>query len=187
MTRVGRANLVPFEAVSYGLLAIEASAEFRANRLGFLFAVKGDIDRLKIPAQLTPRRADRLWEHTCFEAFIGEDGSRGYYEFNFSPSGEWAAYAFRDYREAVAIAWIGSPPAIIIQRTAQELVLQTSIDFRELRLGAARSVRMGLSAVIESDDAALSYWALRHPASKPDFHHPDCFALELTLPGACSQ
>ena len=25
----------------------------------------------------------------------------------------------------------------------------------------------------------MSYWALAHPPGKPDFHHPDCFALEL--------
>ena len=33
--------------------------------------------------------------------------------------------------------------------------------------------RIGLSAVIETTDGALSYWALAHPAEKPDFHHPD--------------
>jgi len=38
-----------------------------------------------------------------------------------------------------------------------------------------------LSAVIEATDGSLSYWALEHPADKPDFHHPDSFALELAL------
>jgi hypothetical protein len=40
-------------------------------------------------------------------------------------------------------------------------------------------LRIGLSAVIEDRDGSLSYWALRHPHGKPDFHHPDAFALEL--------
>ena len=26
---------------------------------------------------------------------------------------------------------------------------------------------------------AISYWALAHPAEKPDFHHPDSFVLTL--------
>ena len=39
--------------------------------------------------------------------------------------------------------------------------------------------RIALSAVIEEGNGALSYWALRHPAGKPDFHHPDAFAMEL--------
>jgi hypothetical protein len=33
--------------------------------------------------------------------------------------------------------------------------------------------------VIEAADGSLSYWALRHPPGKPDFHHRDAFALEL--------
>ena len=28
-----------------------------------------------------------------------------------------------------------------------------------------------MSAVIETDDGRLSYWALAHPAPQPDFHH----------------
>jgi hypothetical protein len=42
--------------------------------------------------------------------------------------------------------------------------------------------RVGVSAVVENADSSLSYWALRHPPGKPDFHHPDCFALELPPP-----
>jgi len=42
--------------------------------------------------------------------------------------------------------------------------------------------RIGLSAVIEETDGTKSYWALRHPPGKPDFHHPDCFALTLGAP-----
>ena len=53
--------------------------------------------------------------------------------------------------------------------------------------GAAAKLRLGLCVVIEELDAALSeafsgafsYWALRHPAARPDFHHPDGFALEI--------
>jgi hypothetical protein len=33
--------------------------------------------------------------------------------------------------------------------------------------------------VIEDDQGRISYWALAHPASKPDFHHRDGFALVL--------
>ena len=49
-----------------------------------------------------------------------------------------------------------------------------------LRAGA----RIALSAVIEEVDGTKSYWALRHPPGAPDFHHPDCFALELPAPEA---
>jgi len=45
--------------------------------------------------------------------------------------------------------------------------------------GEAPTREFALSAVIEDDDGAFSYWALRHPPGKPDFHHPDAFALML--------
>ena len=38
---------------------------------------------------------------------------------------------------------------------------------------------LALSAVIERVDGSISYWALRHPSDKPDFHHPDSFVLDL--------
>ena len=31
---------------------------------------------------------------------------------------------------------------------------------------------IGLSAVVETTDGTLSYWALAHPRAQPDFHHP---------------
>jgi hypothetical protein len=60
-----------------------------------------------------------------------------------------------------------------VQRSARKLRLAASIPVEEPAL------RIGASAVIEDDGGALSYWALRHPPGKPDFHHPDAFALEL--------
>jgi hypothetical protein len=50
-----------------------------------------------------------------------------------------------------------------------------------LRVARRRLACLGLSAVIEDLDGVLSYWALRHPPGKPDFHHPDTFALEIDL------
>jgi hypothetical protein len=41
-----------------------------------------------------PRRAEELWQTTCFEAFMRVHGAEAYREWNFAPSGVWAAYAF---------------------------------------------------------------------------------------------
>ena len=46
----------------------------------------------------------------------------------------------------------------------------------------AGRLEIGLSAVIEEVGSIKSYWALQHPPGRPDFHHPDCFALELAAP-----
>jgi hypothetical protein len=41
--------------------------------------------------------------------------------------------------------------------------------------------------VIEEKSGLLSYWALKHPPGKPDFHHPDAFALEVEAPNLQAQ
>ena len=59
------------------------------NPLRVTYVLEGDIERLRIPPPRPPRIAERLWQHTCCEAFIARMGLPGYHEFNFSPSGEW--------------------------------------------------------------------------------------------------
>ncbi len=154
-----------------------------SNLLRINFLAYGDIARLQIPAQSLPRRADCLWQHTCFEAFIRADRDPSYCEFNFSPSGEWAAYWFRAYRDGGPIDDEALLPEIVVRRMPDRIELDAVLPLD--RLPAIRTgtlVQIGLSAVIEGNDGALSYWALKHPAAKPDFHHPQSFVLDLPFP-----
>jgi hypothetical protein len=141
------------------------------------YTILGDIARLLIPAECTPRPADKLWQHTCFEAFVAAMGTTGYYEFNFSPSTEWAIYRFTAYREGMTAVEATRPPHISVHRYADRLSLDAAIDLESLRDRAG--LRIALSAVIEDQEHRLSYWALAHPPGKPDFHHASGFALTL--------
>jgi hypothetical protein len=174
---------------SHAQLDIEARVRWADLRsLSFTYLLKGDISSIRIPRRRTPRRTDRLWEHSCFEAFIGEVGKPEYYEFNFSPSREWAAYAFRGYREGGPVDDDELDPNISVRLGAGRLDLIALISLNRLPvLRPGSNLRLGLSAVIEDIGGRLSYWALKHPTGKPDFHHPDAFALELTLPGQTTQ
>ena len=136
------------------------------------YVLEGEIARLRIPERRTPRGTERLWEHTCCELFIARPGESSYREFNFSPSTEWAAYAFEGYREGARV--LDLPATITTRQSAQQLELEASLSLRE----AGRLI-VGVSAVIEQQDGARSYWSLRHAPGKPDFHHRDAFALEL--------
>lgn len=134
----------------------------------------GDLARLRIPQNQLPGRADKLWRHTCFEAFVkGEGGS--YYELNLSPSSRWAAYRFDGYRTGMADAPL-EPWSTQRIELADELKLIAEVMIGGL---ASDPWTLALSAVIEDIDGAISYWALAHPSDKPDFHHPDSFVLEL--------
>ena len=71
-------------------------------------------------------------------------------------------------------------PWIEVQSEPQSFTLRASLDLRGLPYLVRRaSWQIGLSAVIEDAGGGMSYWALAHPPGKPDFHHADCFALEL--------
>jgi hypothetical protein len=146
--------------------------------LGYRLA--GDIQALRLPEARPPVRADGLWRHTCFEAFIGPAGSTEYWEYNFSPSGAWAAYHFSAYREGMAPLMKGAPPVISCHAGDETLDLDVAVDLSWLaRTTGGFGLRLGLSAVIEDRARAYTYWALKHPAAKPDFHHADGFAIEL--------
>jgi len=152
-----------------------AAARTPPGLLALRYRIEADLERLRIPPPRAPAPGERLWQHLCCEAFVATAeagaGAGHYREFNFSPSGEWAAYAFQGYREGGPLAV--PDPGISVRRDGQSLELSASIE-----VGAAK-LRLGLCVVIEELDGALSYWALRHPAPRPDFHHSDGFALEI--------
>jgi hypothetical protein len=155
------------------LRGIEATVtRGREGGLQLAWRLEGELERIRVPRARPPRVADRLWQHTCCELFVAEPAGPGYHEFNFSPSGEWAAYRFTRYREGMP--FVGPDPRIRVQREPGVLRLEARVP-----APAGGKLRLGLSAVIEETDGNLSYWALRHAPGKPDFHHPDAFALEL--------
>src|SRR5579862_1162108 len=53
------------------------------------YLLRGDMSQVVVPGARAGRRADGLWRHTCFEAFVAANDAAGYYEFNFSPSLDW--------------------------------------------------------------------------------------------------
>ena len=152
------------------------------DKLAVSYILDGDLDRLRLPAPRAPRLVGRLWEHTCCEIFIACKGLPAYYEFNLSPSGEWAEYAFEGYRKPRVgeSGAAGPPPQVAVRGAAGRLELDAVIRLGRLSaLHSSAPLALALSAVIEDSDGALSYWALRHPPGKPDFHHPAAFALHL--------
>jgi hypothetical protein len=115
--------------------------------------------------------------------FISRGGAE-YHEFNFAPSGAWAAYAFDDYRRGGSLIHEALDPPLVsslaVQSDQHGIEIQASIRLDGLPPPFARGrLVLALSAVIEERDGRLSYWALRHPPGKPDFHHRDGFTLEL--------
>lgn len=139
------------------------------------YRVTGDVDAIAWPGPAAPERTDELWRTTCFELFAREGAGGAYREDNFSPSGRWAAYAFTGYRDGMANRTVARAPRVARIRGQSAFSLLVELD-APLPMG-----RIALTAVIEEGDGTKSYWSVAHPAGAPDFHHADCFAVELAL------
>ena len=171
-----RLPLIPHPTSRHDGLTLEVEARRQGGRLSLDYALSGPVEAVLWPQQAARVRADDLWRATCFEAFAATPD--GYVEYNLSPSGAWAAYRFDGYREGMRDLEMLAP--FIVTRSAPgQFVLTADVTLSEDAVGAA-GLKTGLAAVIRGMDGAIGYWALAHPSDKPDFHHPDSFALDLT-------
>jgi hypothetical protein len=160
-------------------LGVQLQAE-EPGILVFQYSLVADMSRVRVPRSGAGGRADALWKHTCFEAFVAPADAPGYHEFNFSPSLNWAIYRFSAYREGMSRAEIGRDPEISVRRGDDGLELQSAVRLAHLPdLRDAGHLRIAVAAVIEDEGGSLSYWGLRHPPGKPDFHHSNGFALKV--------
>ena len=177
----------------------------RPRQLQLRFVATGDIKHLRIPKPIGthPVRADNLWLTTCFEAFVGPAGGSAYYEYNLAPSRDWACYRFDAPRSGMEAPnrvdapsihpWLHIPRGGDRSRSVERdlggternfgapfFELYATLDLSRWKdLPLDQPWRLGLSAVIEDNNGSKSYWAIGHAPGAPDFHHPDCFALEL--------
>jgi hypothetical protein len=109
-----------------------------------------------------------------FNTWEGGAGLVGYREWNFAPSGDWAAYDFTAHREGRTDADVGAP-YLRVEDNMTWWALGATIPVE-----AGRQWELGLSAILEERDGTKSYWALAHPeGDKPDFHDPSCFTAHL--------
>ena len=172
------------------LRAVSVSGALHVGgRITLDYLLQGELLQLSLPPPArSPQRRDELWRHSCLELFAQRDAAVEYVEFNFSPSGDWAAYRFASYRRGqstfaqqpvgITLHPLG-PGQLRIQACAQ---LSTTAQISAPAVPLQRW-RLGLAAVVEANDGSLGYWALRHAGAKPDFHAADNFdiALEVAL------
>ena len=154
-----------------------------ANRLALRYAVTGDIGAVQLAPRAAAVRAAELWRHTCFETFIRAESGEDYYELNFAPSTEWAAYHFTSWRAGMRAADEISAPDLYPSAGAGAFELRVTLALDQMTwLQQAARWRLALSAVIEETNGEKSYWALAHAPGKPDFHNAAAFAYDMPAP-----
>lgn len=173
-------DLVPHPAFSPGEPAyhvwanVDYAGMFGATAtLNIWFGVDAPIGRFLI-GEGTGERRDELWRTTCFEAFLRDGDAAGYQEWNFAPSGDWAAYDFTARREGMSARPVAEAPYIRVEDNLTWWALGATVA-----VPAGPHWSLGLSAVLEEADGRKSYWALAHGGDAPDFHDPACFTATL--------
>jgi hypothetical protein len=155
-------------------LALTADVQRIAGGLQVRYVLRGDLADLSVPAAATPpRRADGLWQDTCFELFFAAPGATTYHEVNLAPSGDWNVYRFTGYRHA------GEPDPTLA--TLPFTVTRDRDGLRVAALVAAPSslLEIGLTAIVRDRAGAISHWALHHAGDRPDFHRRESFVLRV--------
>jgi hypothetical protein len=152
----------------------------QANGLSLDYQITGDCSTLSLPDPVAyPTRQDHLWQGTCFECFLAVPQRPEYWEINLSPDHHWNVYRLDDYRQGLR-----PEPAIQTlpfhthrQKTSYRLSIQLPLaPF----IAPSQPLQVGITAVIANlQDHTLSYWALTHPGTEPDFHRRDSFGFTL--------
>lgn len=154
-------DLGPIRAITADIRATSTGCEAR-------FRLEGDISRIAIPEAAASQRADELWQTTCCEIFWQPIGDTRYFEFNLSPSTQWAAYRFDRYREGME----DFPVDAIHVSASQE---SDGLDLTaQIAAELPAPAQVGVTAVVEHEDGAMQYWAMAFARGKPDFHSEAC-------------
>lgn len=170
-------------SIPLGVSGLVADTTWDGRHLSIDYRLAADLAKLRVPAAVPAQRTDGLWRHTCFEAFVALPSSAGYFEYNFSPSGAWAAYRFDGYRAGMVPLEPGAPLALDCRSSGGALDLHVTLDLgwlADVGWAGEGALRLGLTAVIEEQDGVLSYWALAHASEKPDFHRAEGFVAAIS-------
>jgi len=155
--------------------SVGAEVYLDGDELLLTFTVEG-LEHVALPDRATSSRTDGLWKTTCCEMFLAPVGSDAYFEFNYSPSTQWAAYRFESYRAGNRDLPLSVAPHVDRESACLAAVVQTLSDL------PPGPFQMSLTAVIEETDGTKSYWALAHAPGPPDFHNRATFIATPPVP-----
>lgn len=161
--------------------SVSVDWEKQENQLIANFSLSGDIKSLNLATpKENPKRIDGLYRTTCLEIFL--KCRKRYLEWNFAFSGDWCVFLFDDYRKK-SLLDISLDSHLFsithISHSPTEATLKVSIPLELLTFLGSSPFQLGLSAVIEHPGGILSYWALEHKDTRPNFHLAESFTIQL--------
>ncbi|ELS02646.1 hypothetical protein Xen7305DRAFT_00023640 [Xenococcus sp. PCC 7305] len=171
-------TLKPFElSDSNPTINISGNILRADNKLKLDYLLQGDLSQIVIPvSDEIPTRKDELWQTTCWEFFIGTANSSQYWEFNLATTGDWNVYRFSGYRQGMTEEKAFDALPFRLKKQTKSLTINLEINL-DLIVELDKNLDIAITAVIESNNGELSYWALAHPEAIADFHHREGFII----------
>lgn len=175
-------SLIPFAKETAPNITIETEFNSSSESIFISFRIKKGVDLIDL-GHPTPNkeRLIKLWEKTCFECFIRNSADQ-YVEFNFSPNFEWNCFYFEKKGNPLTELSSMLRPETEILLSADHFFIFVDIKkefFPKNFFDNNGQLSVGLTSVIKEKTGRLSYWALSHADSKPNFHHFDSFKYKF--------
>lgn len=172
----GPFSLKPFDLKGAPEITIESMVTETDESFFISFRLKGALSSIDLgPGCASHQRVTGLWKKSCFEFFIKNERGN-YLEYNFSPAFEWDCFYFEKKGDPLTQYPMNKPKEDILHALdvfhliAEVPKESMPKDFRTDKM------QINLTSVIENkEDNKLSYWALSHKDSKPNFHYFESF------------
>lgn len=173
-------TLVPFDTTSAPNITIETELNTTHESVFISYKVQGDLASIDLgPGVPNHARVIKLWEKSCFELFI-KNSKDNYIEFNFSPEFEWNCFYFEKKGDALAEYARMNCLKTDILLSLEVFHLIVEIDKSKFPEGFfAGDLSAGITSVIKEKSGKMSYWALSHNDTRPNFHHFDSFKYKF--------
>lgn len=175
-------SLIPFDLSTAPDITIETEFNLNQESVYISYRIRRGVTLIDLgdPAP-HKNRVSNLWEKTCFELFIKNKKDQ-YIEFNFSPNFEWNCFYFNKSGDGLK-EWEKMPtPAIDILLSSEHFLLFIDIkkeNFPKEFFKDKSQLSAGITSVIKDKSGSLSYWALTHADTRPNFHHFDSFKYKF--------
>ncbi len=173
--------LQPFAPDISPPLLVRVEAVWQASgAMAFSFGLRpgpgwDSLEGLRISSRTgLPQRRDGLWDHTCFEAFLGWLNRRT--TGSSTPLPTATGTSTPSAPTAALRSWWICPSHLGLSCAVRPgICAATSSSISPPCWPEAMQPEIGLAMVVEEQEDRLSYWALSHPGDQPDFHDRRAF------------
>lgn len=166
-------SLIPYDSKTAPDCDVQIELNQNSDSFFVSYSLKKNIGLVDLgPSTPHKERVMKLWEKTCFEIFIKNEKD-SYVEFNFSPNFEWNCFYFQKKGDALKEWERMNRPSTDILLSLDHYFLVAEIRKELFPPGffdGNHELSVGISSVLKEKSGSLSYWALSHHDSRPNFH-----------------